>query len=137
MAFATENPAGGDRPGRVVILERLRSRAADFLSVREFRNANRWADALLEPPPANRGRMANRVCGEPSSQLHSASDFDTKTQDMILKELSTEAPRKGVDAPPSTKKSSAAAKAKAEMESAWKNASAFFAAHLPPNVFIL
>lgn len=137
MAFATENPVGGDRPGRVVILERLRSRAAEFLSVREYRNVNRWADALIEPSAANRGRMANRVCGEPSSQLHSASDFDTKTQDMILKELSTEAPRKGVDAPPSTKKSSAAAKAKAEMESAWKNASAFFAAHLPPNVFIL
>jgi len=67
---ATENPVGGDRSGRVVILESLWSRAVEFLSVREYRNVNRWADALMEPPAAIRGRMANRVCGEPSSQLH-------------------------------------------------------------------
>ena len=33
-----------------------------------------------------RGRMVNRICGEPSSQLHErhdASDFDTKTQDKL------------------------------------------------------
>ena len=33
-----------------------------------------------------RGRMVNRTCGEPSSQLHErhdASDFETKTQDKL------------------------------------------------------
>jgi len=33
-----------------------------------------------------RGRMVNRLQGEPSSQLHErhdASDFDTKTQDKL------------------------------------------------------
>ena len=35
-----------------------------------------------------RGRMVNRVSGEPAGQLHErhdASDFDTKTQDKIAK----------------------------------------------------
>ena len=60
--------------------------AAKFLSAHEYTNVNRWADKLLERPAVRRGRMVNRVSGEPSSQLHErheASDFDTKTQDKI------------------------------------------------------
>src|SRR5208283_3433265 len=60
--------------------------AAEFLSVQDYRNVQRWADALLERPAVKRGRMVNRVSGKPSSQLHerhSTSDFDTKTQDKI------------------------------------------------------
>jgi GST-like protein len=60
--------------------------AAEFLSVQDYRNVQRWADALLERPGVKRGRMVNRVSGKPSSQLHerhAASDFDTKTQDKI------------------------------------------------------
>ena len=37
-------------------------------------------------PAVQRGRMVNRACGDPSSQLHErhdASDFDTKTQDKL------------------------------------------------------
>jgi GST-like protein len=62
--------------------------AATFLSVHEYKNAQRWADQILARPAVVRGRMVNRVQGEPSSQLHErhdASDFDTKTQDKVAK----------------------------------------------------
>ncbi len=60
--------------------------AAEFLSVHEYKNVNRWADAIHARPAVQRGRMVNRMSGEPSSQLHerhNASDFDTKTQDKL------------------------------------------------------
>ena len=60
--------------------------AAEFLSVQDYRNVQRWADMLLERPSVQRGRMVNRISGEPSSQLHErhdASDFETKTQDKL------------------------------------------------------
>ena len=61
--------------------------AAEFLSVQDYKNVQRWADTLLERPAVRRGRMVNRITGEPSSQLHErhdASDFQTKTQDKVL-----------------------------------------------------
>ena len=60
--------------------------AAEFLSVQDYKNVQRWADTLLERPAVRRGRMVNRTTGEPSSQLHErhdASDFQTKTQDKV------------------------------------------------------
>ncbi len=60
--------------------------AAEFLSVQDYRNVQRWADALLARPAVKRGRMVNRTSGDPSQQLHErhdASDFETKTQDKI------------------------------------------------------
>ena len=60
--------------------------AAEFLSVQEYRHVQRWADALLQRPAVQRGRMVNRTFGEPSSQLrerHEASDFETKTADKV------------------------------------------------------
>jgi GSH-dependent disulfide-bond oxidoreductase len=60
--------------------------AAEFLSVEEYKNVQRWASMLLARPAVQRGRMVNRTYGEPASQLHerhAASDFDTKTQDKI------------------------------------------------------
>lgn len=60
--------------------------AAEFLSVREYRHVNRWADQLLERPAVRRGRMVNRTFGELSSQLHErhdASDFSTRTADKL------------------------------------------------------
>jgi GST-like protein len=60
--------------------------AAEFLAVQEYRHVNRWADAIFARPAVKRGRMVNRVNGEPSSQLHErhdASDFATKTQDKV------------------------------------------------------
>src|SRR5262245_54323820 len=60
--------------------------AAEFLQVHEYVNVQRWADAIAARPAAKRGRMVNRLFGEPASQLHErhdASDFLTKTQDKI------------------------------------------------------
>ena len=60
--------------------------AAEFLSVQDYKNVQRWAEVLLERPAMRRGRMVNRTYGDPSSQLHerhAASDFETKTQDKL------------------------------------------------------
>jgi GSH-dependent disulfide-bond oxidoreductase len=60
--------------------------AGEFLSVQEYKNVQRWADLILDRPAVKRGRMVNRVRGEPSGQLHErhdAGDFDTKTQDKL------------------------------------------------------
>ncbi len=60
--------------------------AAEFLSVQDYKNVQRWTDAIAERPAVQRGRMVNRTFGEPSSQLHErhdASDFETKTQDKV------------------------------------------------------
>ncbi len=59
---------------------------AEFLAAQDYKHVNRWADMLLARPAVQRGRMVNRVQGEPSSQLHErhdASDFETKTQDKV------------------------------------------------------
>jgi GSH-dependent disulfide-bond oxidoreductase len=58
----------------------------EFLSVQEYKNVQRWCDALLARPGVKRGSMVNRTYGAPSSQLrerHDASDFETKTQDKL------------------------------------------------------
>jgi GST-like protein len=63
--------------------------AAEFLQVQDYKNVQRWADAIGKRPAVQRGRMVNRVNGEPASQLHErhdASDFDTKTQDKLTAE---------------------------------------------------
>ena len=60
--------------------------AGEFLSVHEYRNVQRWTDQIAKRPAVKRGRMVNRVSGDPASQLHErhdASDFDTRTQDKI------------------------------------------------------
>jgi GST-like protein len=58
----------------------------EFLSVGDYKNVNRWADMLLERPAVKRGRMVNRLSGDPSTQLHERhdrSDFETRTQDKL------------------------------------------------------
>jgi GST-like protein len=58
----------------------------EFLSVQDYKNVQRWTDAIAARPAVKRGRMVNRTWGEPSSQLHErheASDFETRTQDKI------------------------------------------------------
>ena len=60
--------------------------AGEFLGVHEYANVQRWAEHLLERPAVQRGRMVNRVSGEPASQLHErhdARDFETRTQDKL------------------------------------------------------
>ncbi|MDI1347324.1 MAG: glutathione-dependent disulfide-bond oxidoreductase [Pseudolabrys sp.] len=60
--------------------------SATFLSANEYKHVLRWAAQLLPRPAVKRGRMVNRVSGEPAMQLHErheASDFETKTQDKM------------------------------------------------------
>jgi len=61
--------------------------AAEFLSVQEYKHLLRWADQIGERPAVRRGRMVNRVSGDPSTQLHErhdAADFEARTQDKLL-----------------------------------------------------
>jgi len=60
--------------------------AGEFLSVQDYKNVQRWTDAIARRPAVQRGRMVNRTWGDPASQLHErhdASDFQTSTQDKI------------------------------------------------------
>jgi GST-like protein len=60
--------------------------AGEFLQVQDYKNVQRWAEAVGARPAVKRGRMVNRVMGEPSTQLHErhdASDFETRTQDKL------------------------------------------------------
>ena len=59
---------------------------SEFLAAQEYKNVIRWADQIYARPAVKRGRMVNRVQGDPASQLHErhdASDFETKTQDKV------------------------------------------------------
>ena len=60
--------------------------AGEFLQVQDYSHVQRWADEIGARPAVKRGRMVNRVLGNPASQLHErheASDFDTQTQDKL------------------------------------------------------
>jgi GST-like protein len=60
--------------------------AGEFLAVHEYANVQRWAERIAQRPAVKRGRMVNRINGDPASQLwerHDASDFETKTQDKV------------------------------------------------------
>ncbi len=58
--------------------------AAEFLQTGQYQHLQRWAEKIGQRPAVQRGRMVNKVSGEPSGQLrerHDASDFMTRTQD--------------------------------------------------------
>src|ERR1700716_2962341 len=60
--------------------------AGEFLAVQEYKNVQRWADAIGARPAVKRGRIVNRLQGDPAAQLHErhdASDFDLRTQDKL------------------------------------------------------
>ncbi len=60
--------------------------AAEFLQVQEYRNVQRWADDVEARPAVQRGRMVNRVWGDPAEQLperHDATDFEHRTKDKL------------------------------------------------------
>ncbi|MEH6814139.1 MAG: glutathione-dependent disulfide-bond oxidoreductase [Motiliproteus sp.] len=53
--------------------------AADFLDVTSYQHVKRWANAILQRPAVQRGRIVNRTGGEPWEVLrerHKASDID-------------------------------------------------------------
>src|SRR5215468_9653904 len=58
----------------------------EFLSVQEYKNVQRWTDAIAQRPAVRRGRIVNRLRGDPASQLHERhddSDFELRTQDKL------------------------------------------------------
>lgn len=60
--------------------------AAEFLDVTSYKNVMKWAEMIDARPAVKRGRMVNKMNGDPGTQLHErhdASDFDTQTQDKI------------------------------------------------------
>ena len=68
------------------LVKGLAYEAGEFLAVHTYTHVLRWTNEIARRPAVQRGRMVNRVTGQPSSQLHErhdASDFDTQTQDKI------------------------------------------------------
>jgi GST-like protein len=63
--------------------------AAEFLDAASYEHVNRWAEQIRSRKAIQRGRMVNRVWGEPEEQLperHDASDFELKTMDKMTTE---------------------------------------------------
>ena len=64
----------------------LYGESARFLQVQDYEHVQRWAETIAARPAVQRGRMVNRISGEPSSQLHErhdAADFAARTQDKL------------------------------------------------------
>jgi GSH-dependent disulfide-bond oxidoreductase len=60
--------------------------AGEFLQVEEYEHVQRWTRTIAARPAVIRGRMVNRLTGDPASQLHErhdAGDFESRTQDKL------------------------------------------------------
>jgi GSH-dependent disulfide-bond oxidoreductase len=58
-----------------------------FLATDEYEHLLRWARAIGERPAVKRGRIVNKLTGDPAEQLHERhdeSDFELRTQDKLL-----------------------------------------------------
>jgi GST-like protein len=69
-----------------VTLGRSYPGADEFLATHEYEHVVRWAKAIDARPAVRRGRIVNKLTGDPSEQLHErhdASDFDLRTQDKL------------------------------------------------------
>jgi len=61
-----------------LVLGRSYPEADRFLDVGIYANVKRWADAIEARPAVKRGRIVNKISGDPSEQMaerHSAADF--------------------------------------------------------------
>jgi GST-like protein len=60
--------------------------ADEFLAIHEYEHLVRWAKQIDARPAVQRGRIVNKLNGDPSEQLHErhdASDFEQRTQDKV------------------------------------------------------
>jgi len=68
-----------------LVLGRLYDAAA-FLDVQSYHHVMTWSKTIDDRPAVKRGRMVNRMSGDPRYQLHErhdASDFDLRTADKL------------------------------------------------------
>jgi GST-like protein len=59
--------------------------AGEFLQVQDYKNVQRWTALIGARPAVRRGRMVNRMSGDPSGQLperHEAGDIDAKLKEL-------------------------------------------------------
>lgn len=76
-----------------LLLNRLYD-GAEFLDAPSYRHVRRWTEEIGERAAVRRGRMVNRIHGEPETQLrerHDASDFELRTQDKLEPETAESA----------------------------------------------
>jgi GST-like protein len=69
-----------------VALNRTYEGAGEFLAVGEYEHLTRWAKRIDARPAVKRGRIVNKMTGDPSEQLHErhdASDFELRTEDKV------------------------------------------------------
>jgi GST-like protein len=69
-----------------VALGRTYEGADEFLAVHDYAHVLRWAKQIDARPAVRRGRIVNKLTGDPSEQLHErhdASDFELRTQDKL------------------------------------------------------
>ena len=70
-----------------VALNRTYEGANEFLAAHEYAHLIRWAKQVDARPGVKRGRIVNKLTGDPSEQLHErhdASDFELRTQDKLI-----------------------------------------------------
>ncbi|HEV8406506.1 MAG TPA: glutathione S-transferase C-terminal domain-containing protein, partial [Sphingomicrobium sp.] len=69
-----------------VALGRSYEGANEFLATNDYEHVMRWAKQIDARPAVKRGRIVNKMTGDPSEQLHErhdASDFELMTEDKI------------------------------------------------------
>ena len=69
-----------------IALGRSYAGADEFLATHEYEHLMRWAKQIDERPAVRRGRIVNKMTGDPAEQLHErhdASDFELRTEDKI------------------------------------------------------
>jgi len=69
-----------------IALRRSYEGADEFLATHEYEHLMRWAKQIDARPAVQRGRIVNRLTGDPAEQLHErhdASDFELRTQDKL------------------------------------------------------
>lgn len=73
-------------PWYAAVVENLAYKAAEFLEADSYTHLNRWVKQVGAREAVKRGRMVNRVWGDPAEQLperHDASDFELRTMDKL------------------------------------------------------
>jgi GST-like protein len=69
-----------------IALGRTYEGADEFLATHEYEHVMRWARQIDARPAVRRGRIVNKLTGNPSEQLrerHDASDFELRTEDKL------------------------------------------------------